>query len=274
MSSTMQSSIQPALTPLASGAGLSAPSRVTTSSASPWPRPSQAGSTLMAQARPAAVMESTAPNLAWPWRPGSAKASLATKRATVRPTPPTADIAKRSTTVTPAGSPKPRRTASRPKRAMPRVLPMRRATRTAAVMPPTLFSFTPAFARPKKSMPRSTGSFIECSKTCSGASSAWCRASILAASSAVEFLRSAGTFRTSAAWATACSASLRGPRSQAPRSRTPSCAAAAWLAGMKGTTNTRARAGCTCAFSRPSHATGPARMMYTCQHGTLHRRRP
>mmetsp|Transcript_14392 Transcript_14392/g.45318 ORF Transcript_14392/g.45318 Transcript_14392/m.45318 type:complete len:271 (-) Transcript_14392:504-1316(-) len=267
MSSTMHSSIQSSLVPrpaLAAmpGVGLRAPFRDTTS----WSRPGQSrgGRALIAQARPPAVTESTAPTLAWPWRPGSAKASLAMKSAMVRPTPATADIATRSSTVTPFGKPKPSWTASRPNKVMPSVFPMRREMTTAAVTPPTMSSLAPAFASPKKNMPKSTGSFMVCSKTCNGASSAWCMARSLAASSAEERLCSCEAFRCCAA----SSALLRGPRSHAPRSHRSPWDAAAWLAGIRGTTATSARAGCTCALRRPSHDTGPARAMYACQHGT------
>jgi len=89
----------------------------------------------------------------------------------VSPTPARAPIENRSLTVMPAGRPKPQQCARMAKPATPKVLPTMRDVRTQAVTPPTDPSFTPALARPKKNMPKSTGSFRWCSNRCSGASS-------------------------------------------------------------------------------------------------------
>eukprot|EP00404_Azadinium_spinosum_P049971 CAMPEP_0180754008 /NCGR_PEP_ID=MMETSP1038_2-20121128/32972_1 /TAXON_ID=632150 /ORGANISM="Azadinium spinosum, Strain 3D9" /LENGTH=148 /DNA_ID=CAMNT_0022787903 /DNA_START=268 /DNA_END=711 /DNA_ORIENTATION=+ len=127
----------------------------------------------MAQARPAQPTESTAPIFACPWSSASVNASFATKSATVSPTPPSADIAKRSPIVTPSGKPKPIAQASNAKPAMPRVLPTASATMTEYVTPPTDPSLTPALANPKKNIPKSTTNFRSASNLCSGADSIW-----------------------------------------------------------------------------------------------------
>mmetsp|Transcript_69106 Transcript_69106/g.136674 ORF Transcript_69106/g.136674 Transcript_69106/m.136674 type:complete len:221 (-) Transcript_69106:1229-1891(-) len=118
----------------------------------------------------ALLTESTAANFDCPIRPASTKAWLETKSATVSPIPASADIAKRSNTVTRAGRPKPNVTASRLHPATPSVFPTISAKSTLKVNQPTLSSLTPAFANPKKNMPKSTGNLRSCSSTCRGAS--------------------------------------------------------------------------------------------------------
>mmetsp|Transcript_122337 Transcript_122337/g.191895 ORF Transcript_122337/g.191895 Transcript_122337/m.191895 type:complete len:390 (-) Transcript_122337:1508-2677(-) len=124
---------------------------------------------LIAPATNAEATEKTAPIFAWACKPGSTKASFATKSATVRPTPPSAETANKSLTLTPAGRAKPSRTARSPKPAIPSVFPATSAATTESVIPPIFPSGTPAFAKPKKNMPRSTGNFNLCSNSCNGA---------------------------------------------------------------------------------------------------------
>mmetsp|Transcript_31236 Transcript_31236/g.89556 ORF Transcript_31236/g.89556 Transcript_31236/m.89556 type:complete len:212 (+) Transcript_31236:433-1068(+) len=200
-------------------------------------------------------MEITAPILACPWSSGSIKAWLAMKSATVSPTPPRAAMEKRSPTLMPAGRPKPMAMARSAKKAMPRVLPISSAMTTDPVMPPTEPNLTPAFARPKKNMPRSTGSLRWCSKVCSGADSSF--SSMFAAFWMIVLLRrSSGLVpgKALAIWPTFCMVGW---------ARSPSCgwvpAECVAVAGMKGITKTSAKAGCTCAMYRPSQAIGPQR---------------
>mmetsp|Transcript_94757 Transcript_94757/g.305899 ORF Transcript_94757/g.305899 Transcript_94757/m.305899 type:complete len:230 (-) Transcript_94757:1519-2208(-) len=131
---------------------------------------------LMSFASNAAPTDNTAANFAWLCSPGSTKASFATKSATVSPTPPRADIAKRSTVVTPPGRPKPRAAAKRLAKPIPNVLPMIRAASTETVRLPAVVKETPAFAKPKKNIPMSTGNFTVFSNMCRGAWSECCMA--------------------------------------------------------------------------------------------------
>mmetsp|Transcript_41174 Transcript_41174/g.95692 ORF Transcript_41174/g.95692 Transcript_41174/m.95692 type:complete len:218 (-) Transcript_41174:1759-2412(-) len=108
----------------------------------------------------AEATERRAPIFAWLWRPLSVKASFETKSATVSPTPPSALMAKRSTTVNPTGSRKPMRWADSEKATMPSVFPTMRAMSVAYVSVPSPPTLTPALARPKKNMPKSTKSFM------------------------------------------------------------------------------------------------------------------
>mmetsp|Transcript_78045 Transcript_78045/g.207107 ORF Transcript_78045/g.207107 Transcript_78045/m.207107 type:complete len:244 (+) Transcript_78045:132-863(+) len=236
-SSTMTSSIQAASTLHGTCSGSSSSTAFSTSSSGNNIWKDQR----MSQARPADPTERTAPILACPWRPGSTKASPVMKSATVRPMPPSAPMAKRSPVVTPVGSLKPMADAKSANPEMPRVLPMIIAMTIDTVMVPKLLNWTPALARPKKNMPISTGSLRFCSKVCNGASS-------ILLNSATTLATMLALLRNSMALATSSTTSLAGPVSTAPMLRTEVPRRKAIEAGMKGTTNTRASAGCTCAL--------------------------
>eukprot|EP00404_Azadinium_spinosum_P014706 CAMPEP_0180526002 /NCGR_PEP_ID=MMETSP1036_2-20121128/59463_1 /TAXON_ID=632150 /ORGANISM="Azadinium spinosum, Strain 3D9" /LENGTH=102 /DNA_ID=CAMNT_0022539327 /DNA_START=37 /DNA_END=345 /DNA_ORIENTATION=- len=101
----------------------------------------------------------TAPIFACPRKSGSMKASLDTS------TPPSSASAKRSALSMPSGNGKPKHAPILLMPTMPSVFPKMSATSTDAVSEPMEPNFTPALARPKKNMPKSTGIFIVCSNT-------------------------------------------------------------------------------------------------------------